>query len=271
MKTLSNHTIIYDDECPMCRSYSKLFVKSGMLDKDGREAYTEIVKCDIPNINWDRARNEIAMINRQDKTVRYGVDSVLSILEHSAPALRRIIRFRPVYFLLRHLYFLISYNRKAIAPGKIFEGNNTCTPDMNLSYRWVYILFAWLVTSLILVLYFRLGAPLVPESGFLREFSVCAGQLAFQGVFVSLFKRDRLIHYFGNVMTVSLAGALALVPMFLLTPLITWNWLYIGYFMIVVSVMFFEHSRRVKILELPALISFTWVLYRVLILWFVIL
>jgi hypothetical protein len=271
MKTLSDHTIIYDDECPMCRMYSKAFVKSGMLDASGRKAYTDIIKCEIPNIDWNRARNEIAMFNRNDHTVKYGVDSVLTIIEHRLPRLKPVFRFKPLYFFFEQLYFFISYNRKAIAPGKTFEGIDTCTPSMNLPYRWAYIAFIWLVTSYILVHYFRLGAPLVPESGFVREFSVCAGQLIFQGIFVSLFNKRRLVHYFGNVMTVSFAGALALSPMFLLTSLIKSNWFYIGYFMIVVCAMFFEHKRRVNILELPLLISFTWVIYRLLILYFVIL
>lgn len=271
MKTLANHTIIYDDECPMCQVYTKAFVKSGMLDAHGREAYTDLVKCEMPSVDWNRARNEIAMIDRNDHTVKYGVDSILTIIECSVPWLKPVFRFKPLYFLSKQLYFFISYNRKAIAPGKVFEGNNTCTPQMNLPYRWAYILFAWLATSYILVHYFRLGFPVVAASSFVREFSVCAGQLLFQGIFVGMFNKKRLVHYFGNVMTVSLAGALVLSPMFLLTTFIKSNWFYIGYFMIVVSAMFFEHKRRVRILELPMMISFTWVLYRVLVLYFVIL
>lgn len=86
------------------------------------------------------------------------------------------------------------------------------------------------------------------------------------GILVALIKRDRWIHYLGNVMTISLLGALALTPMFLLDGVITSNWFYIGYFMMVVGCMFFEHVRRVRILELPGLISASWVLYRFLVL-----
>jgi hypothetical protein len=137
---------------------------------------------------------------------------------------------------------------------------------MSYPYRIAYLVFAWLVTSAVLVPYFELGAPVVPASGFVREFMVCAGQMVFQGIIVALFNRERVIHYLGNVMTVSLLGALALTPAFLLTPWVASPWLYIGYFMVVVAFMFFEHKRRVRILELPDVISYTWVLYRILIL-----
>jgi len=42
MKTLKNHTLIYDNECPMCTMYSKGFIHAGMLDENGREAFTEL-------------------------------------------------------------------------------------------------------------------------------------------------------------------------------------------------------------------------------------
>jgi hypothetical protein len=266
MKTLRDHTILYDDECPLCSKYTKAFVSTGMLDENGREAYTKLVHSDIPGIDWNRARNEIAMINKKENTVLYGVDSLMSIIGNSIPFLKPLFTFKPFYFLMRQLYFFISYNRKAMAPGIVFEGKNTCIPDLNYAYRWAYILFAWLVTSTILVQYSHLAVPLVPASDFYREFLVCGGQVLFQGILVALTKRDRWIHYLGNVMTISLVGALALTPMLLLGGVITSNWFYIGYFVIVVGCMFLEHVRRVRILELPWFISASWVLYRFLVL-----
>lgn len=262
MKALKHHTILYDDECPMCSKYTNAFVKTGMLDHDGRKAYTELVSTGISNIDWQRARNEIALINRNDHSVQYGVDSLMTIIGHSFPILQPLFHYKPFYAIMRRLYFFISYNRKVMAPGKVFEGANTCTPDMNYSYRWLYILFAWLVTSLILVFYSKLAVPLVPETNFIREFLVCGGQILFQGIIVFLLRRDRLIQYLGNVMTVSLIGAILLCPMFVFQLLIQSNWFFIGYFVLVVTYMFFEHWRRVRILELSSLVSVTWVLYR---------
>ncbi len=269
MKTLTDHTILYDDECPMCKEYTKAFVKTRMLDANGREAYTYAAKSNLSNVNWKRARNEIAMINKKDGTVTYGAESILTIIGNSFPAFQPLFDFRLFKFLVRRLYFFISYNRKVVAPGNVFEGCNTCTPDMNYTYRWAYIIFAWLVTSIILVFYSKLAVPLFPESGFAREFIVCGGQIIFQGTIVLIVRKERAIHYLGNVMTISLGGALLLSPMLLVARLVHSNLFFIGYFMVVVGLMFFEHLRRVKILELPWFISATWVLYRFLVLFII--
>lgn len=74
--------------------------------------------------------------------------------------------------------------------------------------------------------------------------------------------------YLGNMMTVSLFGALLLLPMLLIGSL--WSgipsWLFLTYFMAVVAVMLLEHARRMKILELGWWPSISWVLYRVIVL-----
>ena len=132
MKTLEDHTILYDDECPMCSKYTQAFVKTGMLDDHGRQAFTEAHACDLPHIDWNRARNEIAVINKRDNTVQYGVDGLMKILVYNAAWLKPLFSFKPFQFLVRGLYFFISYNRKVIAPGKVFEGMNVCTPEFEL-------------------------------------------------------------------------------------------------------------------------------------------
>lgn len=268
MKTLKDHTIIYDDECPLCKSYTQAFVATAMLDQQGREPYsTAVGSC--ATVDWHRAKNEIALINRKQNTVTYGVDALTTIVLHRFPSLRVFTEFKPLLWFLKKLYLFISYNRKVIAPGKVFEGVNTCTPDMNYRYRWMYIVFAWIVTSIILVAYSRLVVPVVPASSFLREFLICGGQIVFQGAIVFAARHERSIHYLGNLMTVSLAGALALAPMFLLAHIVSSPTFYVGYFMVVVSIMFFEHFRRVRILELPWTVCFTWVFYRFVALYFI--
>ncbi|MBL4678763.1 MAG: DUF393 domain-containing protein, partial [Mucilaginibacter sp.] len=65
MKTLGNYTILYDAECPMCNIYTKAFVKTGLLDKDGRAPYQELPQDACPLVNRQRAADEIALINRE--------------------------------------------------------------------------------------------------------------------------------------------------------------------------------------------------------------
>ncbi|MGL1885157.1 MAG: DUF393 domain-containing protein [Reichenbachiella sp.] len=266
MKTLTNHTIIYDDECPMCNQYTQAFITTGMLDQEGRVAYSEAVNSPGIAIDWDRARNEIALWNKEDNSVLYGVASLTTILGQSLPIFKPLFASRVFVFLMRYLYAFISYNRKEIAPSRVFEGRNACTPDQNNTARWAYIIFAWLGTSFILVHYARLIIPWVDASNYYSEFLICGGQLVFQGIIVMIVKKDRWMHYLGNVITISLAGALLLTPMFLLDHWVANSWVFLGYFILIVAAMFFEHMRRVRILELPWYLTATWVLYRFLVL-----
>src|SRR6187551_1648883 len=145
MKTLSNHTLVYDGECPMSDLYTKGFVKTGMLDENGRVAYG---CAKVPaSFNNERAKNEIALIDYDNYTVTYGLDSLIKVIAHSYPILGKAMRFFKAP--LGVVYSFISYNRKVIAPPRVFDKPGACTPNYHIPYRIAYIIFAWLVTSLI--------------------------------------------------------------------------------------------------------------------------
>lgn len=266
MKTLKDHTILYDDECPMCALYTGAFIKTGMLDNAGREKFSDSVGVKKYNIDWDRARNEIALINRRDQSVRYGIDSLTFVLGHSMPFLKPLMSVGIIKWMILKLYMFISYNRKVIAPGKIFEGMNACVPDYHRGYRWTYILFAWFITSLILMNYSILLQPYITQSSFAREFLICGGQVVWQGVLAYAVNKDRWVHYLGNMMTVSLGGAVLLWPILMIPSMFGYPVIYVGYFILVVFLMLLEHIRRVKILEMPWYMTASWVLYRIVVL-----
>lgn len=263
MKTLANQTLLYDEDCPLCQAYTGAFVKTGMLDEKGRKPYAELNESELTFVDKEKAVNEIALIDRENKTVTYGVDSLIKVIGNSFPIVSTIGNIKPVKYLLKKLYSLVSYNRKVIIPGK--NSNNTiqCTPAFNHRYRIAFMLFATIVTAITLFNYAEL-LP-IPQGGFGREVILAVGQLAFQ--FIFLYKQDNrtVLNYLGNVMTVSLAGSLLLLPMLLINRFITLpetaNLIWFG---ITVTLMFMEHYRRVKILELPPYLCFTWVAYRLL-------
>ena len=146
MKTLQHHTLIYDNECPMCNLYSKSFTKFGLLEANGREAFTDIDDRTLNLIDFDRAKNEIALVNYQDRQVFYGLDSLLLILGNSLPLLEKIGRLKPVYWFFSKLYSFISYNRKVIFPTASQLKEGACVPTFNLKYRLLYILFTFIST-----------------------------------------------------------------------------------------------------------------------------
>ncbi|MFP9113813.1 hypothetical protein ACLI1A_07705 [Flavobacterium sp. RHBU_3] len=85
MKTLRHQTLVYDKDCPLCRAYTAGFVKTGMLDENGRLPYADLNAESCAFVDADRARNEIALIDHKSKTVTYGIDSLLKVLGHSMP------------------------------------------------------------------------------------------------------------------------------------------------------------------------------------------
>ena len=258
MKTLKNHTLIYDNECPMCALYSKGFTKCGMLDEDGREAFTEISVRNKNLVDFNRAKNEIALVDHDHNTVIYGLDSLLTIIGSSFPLLEKIARIQPLYWFFKKLYSFVSYNRKQIIPSAKDNTDQSCVPDFNLKYRLGYITFVVLFSAYILNL-FSVKMGLNFTSSFLRELTVCLGQILWQTLFLKAYLKEKIWDYLGNMMTVSLIGTLLLIPALFTNFNLTF---YLVYFAIVVLIMFLEHLRRCKILKLNYFPTISWILFR---------
>lgn len=267
---MKEQEIYYDPECKMCAWYTGAMVNRGILQEKGRKAYQELSEKDDLWIDRNRARNEIALVDTHSGRVNYGVDSFLHLFASRWPRLQRVFQSQTLKSLAQPLYKFISYNRKVISPPEVFEEEGSCTPDFNISMRVAYILITWVITSVILTMYSHLLFPIVPGSGFGREFLICGGQILFQASILKGIGSKRIIHYLGNMMTISALGAIGFLPLlalstvFEISPLIA-----LMVFAMTVFVMFLEHLRRVKYLQLPWFITLTWILYRVLVLLFI--
>jgi len=178
MRPLNNHSLIYDTDCPLCVGYTNAFTKYNLLDEKGKKPFSKLTQEDKKNINIHKAANEKALINTKTKEVIYGIDSLLTILGNSFPIISKIGNLKPIYYILQKSYKFISYNRKVIITVK--QTKHTCTPDFNIKYRWTYIIFCSLISSLILNQYSNLLASLITESSFIRELIMCSGQILFQ-------------------------------------------------------------------------------------------
>ncbi|MEM9678839.1 MAG: hypothetical protein AAF901_00835 [Bacteroidota bacterium] len=267
MKTLEHETLLYDKDCPLCQVYTKGFVKTGMLDQNGRQPYSEISSGDQTYVDMKRATDEIALINRKNKTVTYGIDSLLKVIGHSFPWIEKVGHFAPVHFFLRKLYAFISYNRKVIIPSKVSKLTAIqCIPNFNYRYRLLFIGLIGVIVSLILNGFYQ-SISYVKSSIFLFELCFVLGQLPFQTLFILKADPETKVNYYGNVMTISLFGSLLVLPVSLLNIFFPLGDIVLtSYFGIVVSIMFFEHERRVELLAYPKYLSYTWILYRLLLL-----
>lgn len=258
MKTLTKHTLIYDNECLMCNIYSKGFIKAGMLDESGREAFTELSFKNKNLIDFNRAKNEIALVDHEKNKVIYGLDSLLLIIGNSFPTLEKIARIKPLYWFFKKLYSFVSYNRKQIIPSKN-NSETACIPDFNLKYRLAYIAFVVFFSAFVLSI-FSTKLVLGLNQNFGREFIICLSQIVWQTIFLKSYLKDKIWNYLGNMMTVSLIGTLLLIPALFLNLNPISNIIYFG---IVVSIMFIEHIRRCKILQLNFLPTISWIIFRV--------
>jgi predicted DCC family thiol-disulfide oxidoreductase YuxK len=266
MKTLNNHLILYDGECPMCKLYTGAFQKSGMLDAHGRAAYQDTPDNVCPVIDRQRAVNEIALVNKQTGEVTYGVTSLFKVIENSFPVFKPLFSFKPFVWLSKKAYSFISYNRRVIAISAHAD-DFEIQPTFRLNLRLAYLAVTWLLVSVILTAYTQLLSGVLPLGNSHREYLICGGQLVFQGLIISVYAPQKRWDYLGNMMTISMAGALLLLPalitarFFTLAPTV-----YAAYFMAVAGLMFVEHVRRTKILQLGGLLTISWALYRIIVL-----
>ena len=266
MRTQTNHLLLFDAECLVCDAYTQALVKKGLIESYGRKAYQqELNGSNCPFIDRERAVNEIALVNLQTGEVSYGAESILRLYAVENPALKKVLKFRPLMWILNKLYAFISLNRRVILPPtKQLYG---LQPALKLHYRITYLVITWFITAAILTRYTLLLADFIPVGGSFREYIICGGQIIFQGLVVSFIANAKKWDYLGNMMTISFAGALLLGLM-----LIAANWIgqhptiYLGYFMCVVGLMFLEHIRRTQLLKLGWWLTISWATYRVLVL-----
>lgn len=264
MKTLHNHIILYDAECPMCNLYTGAFVRNGLLDTDGREAYQQYTGAACPNLNWQRAANEIALVNKDTGEVTYGVESLLKVCGNAAPALAPLFRWNPFLWMARRVYAFISYNRRVIVPAQVSESQFGYQPSFHIKYRIAWLVFAWVVTSLTLGAYPWLIGGRAAQSVIALELMVGAGHILFQTAVILMYQKHKTWDYLGNLMTVSLAGSL----LFLVSTMIC-VWFELGWytsgicFLVITALMIREHLRRCKLMGIGYLLTGTWILYRI--------
>lgn len=265
MEKLKNCVILYDGVCPMCSLYTNAFVKSGMLEKEGRATYQDM-PAELKNlVDGKRAVDEIALVNIRTGAVTYGIESLFKIILHSFPVFRPLFHSPAFTWLAGKAYKFVSFNRRVIMPS--YKGSDD-GPSFHAGYRLVYLLFAWLVTSFLLSAYSRHLTAWIPAGSFYRELLVCGGQIIWQLLFVLALQKNKAWDYLGNMMSLSFGGALLLLKVHLIAALfsITNPVFYAAAFFAVVCLMLSGHIRRTRLLGLSWLLTATWVLYRLLIL-----
>lgn len=149
METLENKVIVYDDSCPMCEAYTVGFVKIGWLKK--RTGFANASPEILAKLDLNRARHEIPLFDTATGEVRYGLDALFLIIGERMPLFKPLFRSAIFRAPLYQLYQIITFNRRVIAASVSPKTGFDCAPDLNVFYRWVYIVLAVLPASYLLI------------------------------------------------------------------------------------------------------------------------
>lgn len=265
----THYYLLYDEDCRLCRWYTSVFIRLGLIATDERVPYHKGLNDSRLQFDRDRARSEIALVNDQGLPARYGLDSLLFVLGQRWKWLEKAARFAPVYFLLRQLYFLISFNRKLISP-VVCTTQCACDPPLNKGWRMAYIVCCGLITQWLVGSYF--AAYLAEEQRIhfvVLESLLFTLQFGFQfGTFRWLGYRN-FWDYAGHIATVSLIGAIVLGILHTGLWLLAWmhidtTMLQTTSFGLVLGIMLLEHARRMRRLGYSHILTISWFVYRLL-------
>jgi len=205
MKT--NKAIIYDDTCPMCRWYTSKFVNAGILLEHNRISFAKLEGLDlVDQIDFEIGRDEIPLVDLGGGKTIYGVDSMVHLLARKLPWLPAVVAFPPINWLMRHLYKLISYNRRIMAPSANQTIKYDCTPHFNWTYRLIY-----------LALTFALGISLIANYALLFlaptvQFGLLSLLLFLLHQTCIFTKTNTKMEYLGQLGTVLTLTAFCLAP-----------------------------------------------------------
>lgn len=141
----------------------------------------------------------------------------------------------------------------------------------SISYKIAIMLLCIVITAASLNQFAKLIQHLITiKYDWKFELFMVLGQLVFQLPFIYKKTSEEKWDYYYNMLIVSMMGSVLLLPLILFNQFyLLNNTINILYFFTVVLFMFFEHKRRVYLLCMPSHISYTWVLYRFLILIFI--
>ncbi|MNU88382.1 hypothetical protein D3C71_781910 [compost metagenome] len=266
----ANISLLYDEDCPLCRWYTAKFVQYNFLTPQGRISYSKHIQDFQGVIDADLAQTKIACVNHDTQEVTYGVDSLLMILSQRCQIIGTIGKFKPINYLLQLLYLLISYNRKIVAPGPKQKVDCACEPSRSVLWRFIFIaLISW-ITYQIVHWYFThfLSSFLIENQ--VNDFVLLTLQLLFQTSFFLLLRQKNLYDYLGHLAFTSFLGALVLLAFGILIQFLSVIGIDTGFFAIIcfgitICFLFLEHKRRIQLKSWTWKLSLTWIVFRVLI------
>lgn len=263
--TENSKVIIYDDTCPLCNWYTAQFISAGLLARDGRQSFTDLSSSKLGlQLDAERSRHEIPLVDRNGGEVLYGLDSLLYILGSRFPLLEKIARWSPMHAFLKRFYGFVSYNRRIIVPSKQEQVPDfDCSPRFHLGYRTAFLTFCILTACLITAL---LGYSTTLEGwSVLKRCSIallgCGTGWAIMMLSAFRLKKEEKWDYWGQLAVIMLLGVLALVPGILLASLFSFGNIALAMSVLCsATLMLREHHRRVELIGIGQAWTAAWMM-----------
>lgn len=251
MKTAATKAIIYDDQCPMCVAYTSGFVKWGVLKKENRVAFSTLHATGYTaQIDPERSRREIPLVDLNGDKTLYGVDALLYLLSQRIPLIKTVGEWKPVYWFVNRLYRLVSFNRRVIVGSRFVETQVDCAPVYNVKYRILFLVFAALVAIGVTALAGNAlaGVLHIPASVSVRNaLLVCgAGWVLQIATAIGLLRGERRMEYLGHLAVLQIIGVFPLLFILFGTTAGSIAALAISAVAVSAAVMTWQHFRRMK-------------------------
>lgn len=208
--------IIYDGNCQVCVGLRDLMLALGLVEAKECMAYTALDAQVKQQVNADRFRNEMALIDTRGGETLYGADGVSFVLAAKIRFLQPLFRFKPFFLLFRFLYKTLAFNRYVIAPPKQQAIACDCYPETATKFRISFIALAVLIAVMLTALFGvsvheALGVKPLTGAGQLLVMAG-TGWVVQMMIAVLTLEKQQVLDYIGHLGTMMVAGLLVLVP-----------------------------------------------------------
>jgi len=258
---IQEYTLLYDAYCPLCQAYSNAFIKFGFLNKEGRLNWNEISDSIKSQIDVDRSRHEIALVNVHTGDVFYGIDSLFTILSSNLKWFNILFNYAFLKILFKFLYNVISYNRHLIIPRDL-NNPSKCVPDFSLFWRVFYIAISIFVTAF--VLHSFSNNILVQPYSLLYDFLIILAHFTIQSIVLYFIQKEKsILDYITHNATIMFIGSLFLLPAIGLSYWFQNAYFFLTYLSVVVFITLYLHHKRMLLLKYNIFLTITWILFSI--------
>ena len=137
---MEDKSIIYDGACTLCIRSKNTLLALGLAKKDRVWAYQEMPDKYLNRVDYERFRNEMALIDLKGDATLYGPQAIAYLLSSKSFLLKFLFSIGPIQRLFAFFYKIIALNRTAIMVPRLKKVQcASCEPDTPPEYRWFWI------------------------------------------------------------------------------------------------------------------------------------